>query len=159
MDFLSLQHLYSFGYKLSYWHWISIGALLLIAEIAVNSGFLWWIGLSAFMMSIIVWLNPAFYWGVQLLLFSAGAIIACILWRLYVKHYPDKTDNPYLNSRCEQYINRAFELIEPLHNGRGKIRADGIIWTVAGPDLPASTTVKITGVTGAILIAEKFSGK
>jgi len=141
--------------SLTHWHWLILGVILLIAEVAVSGGFLLWIGLSALAVSLVVWIIPTMSWGNQLLLFSVGAIISSVAWWAYLRKHPIATDDPKLNRRSEQYIGREFNLAEPIVNGRGKIRVDGIMWTVNGPDLPVDTKVKIIKADGVVLIAQK----
>jgi membrane protein implicated in regulation of membrane protease activity len=145
-----------FFHAFTHWHWLALSAMLLIAEVLlVSGGFLLWIGLSALAVSIIVWISPTLTWGMQLMLFSAIAIITSIAWWAYLRRYPIKTDDPKLNRRSEQYVGRTFTLVQPIENGRGKIRVDDTTWTVKGPDLPIGTKVKIIHAEGVILIAEK----
>jgi membrane protein implicated in regulation of membrane protease activity len=142
-------------HTLTQWHWLILSALLLIAEVSISGGFLLWMGLSALAVSIIIWIMPSLSWGVQMLLFSVIAVITSILWWAYLRRYPIATDDPKLNRRSEQYVGRTFTLIEPIQNGRGKIRVDDSIWTVQGPELPLGTQVKIIRAEGTLLVAEK----
>ena len=59
---------------------------------------------------------------------------------------------PNLTRRAQQYIGRTFNLIEPIVNGTGKIHVDDSTWRVKGPDLPAGTHVRVTGVDGVVFI-------
>jgi membrane protein implicated in regulation of membrane protease activity len=140
---------------LTHWHWLILGVILLIAEVAVSGGFLLWIGLSALVVSLIVWIVPTMHWGNQLLLFSAGAVIASASWWAYLRKHPIATEDPKLNRRSEQYTGRVFTLVEPIINGRGKVHIGDSTWTVQGPDSPAGTDVKIIRAEGVVLIAER----
>lgn len=141
--------------SLTHWHWLVLAAILLIAEVAVGGGFLLWIGISAIIVSITVWIIPNINWGIQLLLFSIAAIATSVIWWAYLRKHPITTDDPKLNRRSEQYVGRVFDLAEPIVNGRGKIRVDGIMWTVKGHDLPLGSQVKIIRAEGVVLVAEK----
>jgi membrane protein implicated in regulation of membrane protease activity len=144
-------------HEFNLWHWIVVGAILLIAEVIVSGGFLLWIGLSAFLMGFIMWVMPTLSWGTQMILFGMMALAASILWWAYLRRYPIHTDLPTLNRRSEQYVGRTFILVDPIENSRGKIKVDGIMWTVAGIDMPAGTQVKVTSTDGVILVVEKIS--
>ncbi|MBE9541419.1 MAG: NfeD family protein, partial [Proteobacteria bacterium] len=65
-----------------------------------------------------------------------------------------ETDHPLLNKRGAQYIGRVFSLIEPIENGRGKIRVDDSIWTVQGEDCPVDTKVEVTSVDGTLFVVK-----
>lgn len=137
---------------LTQWHWLGLAAIFLIAEVLVSGGFLLWIGISAVIVGVLVWIFPhEISWGIQMLLFGMGAILSSVLWWLYLKHHPIKTDEPNLNLRTEQYIGRIFTLSEAIVNGRGKIRSGDSWWTVSGSDLPVGTKVKVIDVDGIIL--------
>jgi len=140
---------------LNQWHWMVVGAVLLIAEVIVSGGFLLWIGLGAFLISLIVWMIPTLLWSTQMILFGLFALCASILWWAYLRRYPIHTDDPTLNRRSEQYIGRTFALVDPIENSRGKIKVDGIMWTVKGSDMPSGTQVKVIRAEGVILIVEK----
>lgn len=144
-----------FLYHFDLWHWLVVGAVLLIAEVVVSGGFLLWIGLSAVLVSFVVWLFPGLTWGTQMMLFGFLALTASIIWWAFLRKYPIHTDDPKLNRRSEQYVGREFELIEPIHNSRGKIKVDGTVWTVTGPELAQGIRVKIIRAQGVILVAEK----
>jgi hypothetical protein len=54
-----------------FWHWWSLGAILLIVELLVPGMFFIWMGESAFVVGAVVWLFPAMSFEHQVLLFSA----------------------------------------------------------------------------------------
>lgn len=139
----------------TYWHWLGIGLSLLIFEVLVGGGFLLWIGISALIVSLGSWLLPL-TWTAQMMAFSVCALLTSFGWWLYLQKRPLQTDDPKLNRRAEQYVGRTFELIQPLHNGRGKIHVDDSTWTVKGDEeLPLGTKVKIIRTEGTMLVAEK----
>jgi membrane protein implicated in regulation of membrane protease activity len=142
--------------SLTHWHWLILAVVLLIAEVAISGGFLLWVGLSALVVSLVVWIFPNFYWGTQLLLFSIAAVATSVIWWAYLRRHPIATDDPKLNRRSEQYVGRVFTLVEPIINGRGKVRVGDTTWTVKGPDLPMGALVKIIRAEGVVLIAEEF---
>jgi membrane protein implicated in regulation of membrane protease activity len=139
---------------LTQWHWLVLALLLLIAEVLVSGGFLLWIGLSAAAVSLVVWFLPNLSIGLQMLLFGAGAILTSFIWWQYLQRHPIVSKDPNLNLRSQQYVGHTFNLIEPIINGRGKIRTGDSFWVVTGPDLPVGTKVKIIRADGMVLVAE-----
>ncbi len=137
------------------WLWFGVAASLIILEILLSTSFfLLGLGLSAFITGFIVWLMPALSWHAQIFLFAIAAIFSMILWKQYLKkhsHTFNKSDQPNLNRRAEQYLGRTFTLSEPIENGRGKIKVDDSTWRVEGPDLPVGTQVLVTGVDSVTL--------
>lgn len=142
---------------LVFWHWLLLAAILLIFELVTGSGFLFWLGISAAIIGVFLWIFPDLTWTTQLLGFALLGLMTAIVWRLYLKRHPIGTDRPLLNKRSEQYIGRIFTLDSPVVNGLGKIRVDDSTWRVRCQDLPSGTRIRITGVDGVILIAEKVS--
>lgn len=145
---------------LTQWDWLALAAILLIAEVLVSGGFLLWIGISAALVGVFIWIFPnSLTWGLQMLMFGVLAIISSIFWWAYLRRNPIATDIPYLNLRSDQYIGRIFELTEPIVNGRGKIKSGDTSWSVAGPDLPAGSKVKVIGSDGIVLKVQAIDDK
>ena len=51
-------------------------------------------------------------------------------------------------------MGQSFPLVEPIDQGYGKIRVGDGVWTVAGQNAAAGTTVRVVGVDGTILRVE-----
>ena len=59
-----------------------------------------------------------------------------------------------LNRRAEQCVGRLYTLEEPIVNGRGRVKVDGVFWKIEGDDLEAGNRVKVVGADGVILKVE-----
>ena len=95
-------------------------------------------------------------WKVQLIVFAVSAVAVALGWRAYRKRRPAaETDQPALNRRGTQYVDRHFTLEEPIVNGQGKLRIDDTIWKIQGEDLPEGTKVRVAGVDGTLLRIER----
>jgi hypothetical protein len=77
-----------------------------------------------------------------------------VLSRRFLRKHPLATDRPWLNRRGQQYVGRQFTLAEAIVDGRGKLRVSDTMWKVRGPDLPAGSHIRVTGVDGATLTVE-----
>lgn len=142
-------------FDIVFWHWLILGLLLLIAEIAAPGAIFLWMGISAAVVGGIIWINPDISWQNQFILFSIFSIISIFAWRrFYPRQALEDTDQPALNRRGAHYIGRTFSLLQPIENGIGSVQADGSRWRVAGDDLPAGQKVKVTGVDGVTLQVE-----
>jgi membrane protein implicated in regulation of membrane protease activity len=142
--------------ELGPWTWWIVGLALLAAEMMVPGFFLVWIGLAALavgILSLLLW-NAAFWiWETQLILFAILAVAATFLGRrLTLRH--DMTDEPFLNQRGASLVGRTATLLEPIAEGRGRIRIDDTIWRVTGPNLPVGTQVKVVASNGRDLTVE-----
>ena len=137
-----------------FWHWWILAGLLLILELTAPAFFFLWLGIAAAAVGLILLVFPAIDVETQLLLFAITSIVAIVAWRRYRETRPVPTDQPNLNQRGRQYIGRVFSLSSPIVNGVGKVTVDDSTWKVKGPDLPAGTHIKVTGVDGVVFKVE-----
>ena len=142
------------GYQPDFWHWWILALALIIAETFLPGTFFLWMGVSALVLGVIAWLIPAMGWEMQLMLFAVLSLVSIVGWRMYQRRHPDETDQPSLNRRGEQYIDRIFTLETPIENGFGKVRVGDTLWRVKGGDLAAGTKVRVTAADGIVLVVE-----
>lgn len=144
-------------FRPDYWHWWILGVILLALEAFVPGFIFLWMGISAGVVGAIVLLAPALDWKVQTVIFAVLSIATVALWRAYMKRRPQRTDQPLLNRRAEQYVGRFVTLSEPIVNGVGKVRMDDSTWRVHGPDCLTGTVVEVTRADGAVLVVRPKS--
>lgn len=142
------------GYQPDFWHWWILALALIIAETFLPGTFFLWMGVSALVLGVLAWLIPAMGWEMQLMLFAVLSLVAIVGWRIYQRKHPDETDQPSLNRRGEQYIDRVFTLETAIENGFGKVRVGDTLWRVKGGDLAAGTKVRVTAADGIVLVVE-----
>lgn len=145
MDYL--QHL-------SFWDWLAFGTMLLILEVLVGGGYLLWIGVAAAAVGVLTYLFPELPWTWQFLGFAVLSVLIAVLWWQRQRSAEKPSDSPGLNRRGSEFVGRSFLLHEAIVGGRGKIRAGDTLWLVSGPDLPAGSTVRVTGQDGVLLKVE-----
>lgn len=136
------------------WGWLALGlGLIAVEALLLPGGFPLWIGIAALVMAGITVLTTL-NWQVELIVFGLLAIVASIIaWKLHYRaSRADAADG--LHDRVEQLVGRRFVLEEAIVGGFGRVRIDDTSWRVSGPDLPAGTPVKVTGVEGATLKVE-----
>ncbi|EOM7161474.1 NfeD family protein [Escherichia coli] len=103
--------------------WLSLGGLLLAAEMLGGNGYLLWSGVAAVITGLVVWLVRE-----------------------------QKHSDSHLNQRGQQLIGRRFVLESPLVNGRGHMRVGDSSWPVsASEDLGAGTHVEVIAIEGITL--------
>ena len=137
-----------------FWHWWILAGLILILELTAPAFFFLWLGIAAAAVGMILLVFPGIPIETQLVLFGIASIVAVLAWRKYRESRPRKTDQPNLNRRGHQYIGRTFSLDEPIVNGVGKVTVDDSTWKVKGPDMPAGTHIRVTGVDGTVFTVE-----
>jgi membrane protein implicated in regulation of membrane protease activity len=138
-------------FEIIFWHWWSLGAILLIVELLAPGMFFLWMGESAFVVGAIIWLFPGMDEEYQVMLFSVLSVISILAARRFLKRRPIESDRPFLNQRTAQYMGRVFSLEEAIVNGRGKIRVDDSTWRVEGADCPVGAKVRVVDAEGVIL--------
>jgi membrane protein implicated in regulation of membrane protease activity len=136
---------------LDYWHWLSIGIVLLIAEVAFGgASFLMWVGFAALFTGVVTLLLPALMpWQVQLVVFGVASVASVLLWRRYVKDAPVE-GGVTLNKRGAEHIGKVVVLEEAIVGGNGRIRIDDTLWGVQGVDAPAGSHVRIEALDGNV---------
>lgn len=133
--------------------WLSLGGLLLAAEMLGGNGYLLWSGVAAVMTGIVVWLLP-FGWEWQGVLFAVLTLVAAWLWWRWLTRQvrEQKPADATLNQRGQQLVGKRYTLETTLVNGRGHVRVGDSSWpVVADDDLIAGTQVVVTAVEGITL--------
>ncbi len=146
------------AFDLNHWAWLTIGLLLLVAELLVPATFFLWLGVAALVTAGCVFFIDGLAWQTQCLIFAALAVAAVLLSRRYLVKRQTGGAYPHLNQRGRQYIGRVFTLTESIQNGVGKIAVDDSQWQVRGPELPRGAKVKAVESDGGVLVVEKFDG-
>jgi hypothetical protein len=140
--------------QIEFWHWLSLGFVLLILEMLAPSTLFLWMGVSAIAVSLVQWLIPDISWQWQFILFGVLSLVTFFGWRRWsAKKGLDNVPEEYahLNQRSASLIGRKAVLESPIVNGVGRMRLDDTYWRIEGDDLPAGTRVIVVGVEGATL--------
>jgi membrane protein implicated in regulation of membrane protease activity len=137
-----------------FWHWWIVAGILLILELTAPAFFFLWLGIAAAAVGLILLVFPSIDIETQLILFAIASVVAVLAWRKYRETRPVSNDQPNLNRRGQQYIGRVFSLSAPITNGVGKVTVDDSTWKVKGPDLPAGTHIRVTGIDGVVFKVE-----
>ncbi len=95
-----------------YGFWLSLGGMLLIAEMLGAGGYLLWSGIAAVIVGILVWLIP-FSWVFQGLLFSVLTVVTAFVWWYWLNKM-SKPQQGRLNQRDQQMIGLRATLIDRL---------------------------------------------
>ncbi|MCE9963372.1 NfeD family protein [Lelliottia amnigena] len=133
--------------------WLSLGGLLLAAEMLGGNGYLLWSGVAAVMTGLLVWLLP-FGWEWQGALFAVLTLVAAWLWWRWQNRQvrSQKPADAALNQRGQQLVGKRYTLDDTLINGRGHVRIGDSSWPViADEDLIAGTRVEVIAVEGITL--------
>ncbi|HEO9035076.1 MULTISPECIES: NfeD family protein [Serratia] len=137
------------------WFWLSLGGVLLAAEMLGAGGYLLWSGVAALLVGALIWLLPQLSWEWQGVIFAALTVVVAYLWWYWLRRRPTAASggSPVLNQRNRQLIGTRATLTEPMHNGMGRINIGDSSWRAqAAEDLPAGTEVEVVAVEGVTLV-------
>lgn len=104
-----------------YWHWLIVGMILLLAELAIGSLTIFWFGLSAMVIALILFLVPDMGLNWQLLIWALLSGLVTVLWFQYLK--PLMTDRTKAGISREAALGEAGHVIRAPREGyRGIVR-------------------------------------
>lgn len=136
-----------------HWGWLVFAALLGVAEVMIPGVFLIWVALAAAVTGLIALLLPVSV-PVQLLIFALLCLVS--VWggrRWYVANPVDSQD-PQLNNRTARLVGEIVTVVEPIDNGRGRVKVGDSVWLCRGPDAPAGARVRVVGAEASVLQVE-----
>jgi inner membrane protein len=137
------------------WAWWIVAGLLLIGELLMPGIFLLWLGVAAAATGV---LDLVFDmgWKSEVVAFAVlSALSVFVSWKFKLGMRNPETDTPYLNNPLQAMIGKRYTLLEPMINGRGKLKIDDTLWDIEGPDVAVGETIRITGINGLKLIIER----
>jgi len=86
--------------------------------------------------------------GITVIAFDIVIDVACAHPSIF------ESDQPDLNRRTHQFAGRRAIVVEPIVDGRGKIRMGDTVWPAQGPDSPAGAVVRIAAAEATLLTVE-----
>ncbi|MSR00023.1 MAG: NfeD family protein [Gammaproteobacteria bacterium] len=140
--------------NMTWWHWIVWGVVLAAFEALIPGAVVVWFAISASLVGLLLVVMPL-PWQWQWMLFVILGIVAMLAYRNFKRKYPEQTDQPHLNQRAMALVGQVFTLVEPTHNGRGKVCVADSVWKVScEQDLPEGTEVRVYAVEATVLKVE-----
>jgi membrane protein implicated in regulation of membrane protease activity len=88
----------------------------------------------------------------------AATVFALYFWREYRIQQQDQQSATAPHRVGERYIGQVLTLTDGMRDGRGRMKLGGRRWNLRGPNAPAGTRVRVTGVDGSILIVDRLPG-
>ena len=126
-----------------WWHWLTLGLILIGAELLLPGFVLLWFGIAALVVGVLLTLAPDVAVSWQLAVFAATTVLATLLSRLWLRRFGGSGGRPTLNRPDEGLPGRVFRLESPIEQGFGHLWIGDVHWRIAGPDLPAGRQIRI----------------
>jgi membrane protein implicated in regulation of membrane protease activity len=132
--------------------WWVLALVLIAAEMIAPGYFMLWIGIAAGVMGAVTFFAPAMSALGQAIVFALLAVASCTAyWRFLRPLAEHRDDQPLLNRRGQRMVGRRVVVVEPIVNGRGKVKVGDGAWLAEGPDVAAGTEVEVVAVDGTTL--------
>ena len=136
-----------------HWFWLSLGFVLIAAEMVVPGSFLMWLGFAALVTGVAAWLLPLPL-AVEVILFGALALAAVFAAKRWFRDNPIVSDDPMLNDRGARMVGDVVTVVEAIDGGEGRVKVGDGVWTARGEDAPAGARVRIIAVSGGTVTVE-----
>jgi membrane protein implicated in regulation of membrane protease activity len=134
--------------------WLLFAAVLALIELMIPGIFLVFIAAGAAVTGLAVLAFPDMPFLLQMAIFAGSSIAAVALGRQWYLQNPVESCDPLLNDRAARLIGEIVTVVEPIENGRGRVKVGDGEWLAEGLDAPAGARVRITGAHGTRLSVE-----
>jgi membrane protein implicated in regulation of membrane protease activity len=138
-----------------WWHWVVLGIVLVLLELAVPTFFLLWFGVGAIVVGIVLAVFPSLFFPWQILLWIACSVAFLGLWLKVFKPGKHKTRAGMSHGAVIGEIGLVTREIRPY--GRGQVRfqkpllGDDLWESIADVEIKVGERVKVLELEGNIL--------
>ena len=141
--------------EILWWHWVVMGIVLMIAELAVPAFFLIWFGAAAVAVGGAVAAFPAFPFAYQIIAWTVGSIVLIWFWFKVFKRGSHKTRVGFSRGTFIGEIGLVIKDIRPFDKGRIRfqkpILGDETWESIADEEIRVGERVRVIDVEGNIL--------
>jgi len=135
--------------------WLTLAALLALAEIFVPGVFLIWVAAAAAVTGIASAFIDLTVAG-QLTLFGLSTIASVLFGRRWYLTNVVKSEDPLLNDRAARLIGTTVTVVKPVNATSGRVKVGDGIWSARGPALKKGETARVVDFADGILILEEI---
>ena len=89
-------------------------------------------------------------------LIFAAVVFGLYFWREYRLKQRELQSSSAPQRTGQRYIGQVLTLTESINDGSGRAKLGNRQWTLRGPNVPAGTRVRVTGVDGVVLIVDRL---
>jgi membrane protein implicated in regulation of membrane protease activity len=135
-------------------HWLVLGLILLIIEMATGTTYLLWPAVSAFVTALVALILPT-NWFAETALFAVLIIVLTYFGHPIVKRWRNEHAAHGLNERSTTMVGKRG-VVANFANGVGSVKIADTIWrAVSEESLAAGENVEVAGVDGVTLTVKR----
>ena len=153
-----MDEIVSFFSNWGVWAWLSIGVLLMIAELFVPGVFIMWFGFGAILTGLITGLVSDLSVAMQLWTFVVMSVISLGLGIfVYGKIFgPMKEKGNETRTGAQRLVGKTFIVSEAIQNGKGKVIVGDTVWLARSKKkIAKGAEVVVVDVDGTQLLVEE----
>lgn len=137
-------------------YWLILGLALMVFELFNPGAYMLWLGLGALLTALVVLVVPTLATVWQIVVFGLLSLAVILGYREWRRRNPEgeASDQPLLNKRAAQLVGQVHVLVEPVVDGRGRMKIGDAFWTIFGPDMAVGQRVRIVATDGVSLNVE-----
>jgi inner membrane protein len=141
--------------EILWWHWIVLGIVLMLLELAVPAFFLIWFGAAAVLVGVAVAIFPAFPFAYQVIAWTVCSIALVWLWFRIFKPGFHKTRAGMSKGSVLGEIGLVIKDMRPFEKGQIRFQkpvlGDEVWESIADEEIKVGERVKVLDVEGNIL--------
>ncbi|HET9405029.1 MAG TPA: NfeD family protein [Burkholderiales bacterium] len=138
-----------------WWHWVVLGIVLLLLELAVPAFFLVWFGLGALIVGVVLLAIPSLSFAWQILIWIVFSLAFIWMWFKVFKPGFYKTRAGMSKGAVIGEIGLVIRDIRPFEKGQIRFQkpmlGDEVWESIADEEIKAGERVKVLDVEGNIL--------
>ena len=138
-----------------WWHWVVLGIVLMLLELAVPAFFLMWFGLGAVVVGILLLVFPGITLPFQVIAWTLSSLLFIWLWFKVFKPNIHKTRAGLSRGTFIGEVGLVTRDIRPYEKGQIRfqkpILGDEVWESIADEEIKAGERVKVLEVEGSVL--------
>jgi inner membrane protein len=142
-----------------WWHWVVLGVVLTLLELAVPAFFLVWFGVGAIIVGLVTLALPQISFVWQVVIWIVASVAFILLWFKVFKSDVHKTRAGMSKGQLVGEIGLVIRDIRPFEKGQIRFQkpvlGDEVWESIADEEIKAGERVKVLDVEGNILKVEK----
>ena len=141
--------------EILWWHWIVLGIVLMLSELAVPAFFLIWFGAAAVVVGIVTVIFPAFPFAYQIIVWTVVSLVLVWFWFKVFKRGFHKTRAGMSRGALIGEIGLDIKDMRPFEKGQIRFQkpvlGDEVWESLADEEIKAGERVRVLDVEGNIL--------